>query len=112
MPSWMIWRARISGSMQAAAIEQMSVSTRMWRATLRTRRSGCQTEQQAREGSRPSPAWGPPWRRLVLIAQANQAMTQLSSQSEQGGRVTEVIATIAEQTNLLALNGHRGGAGR
>uniref|UniRef100_UPI0005A767B4 methyl-accepting chemotaxis protein n=1 Tax=Aeromonas hydrophila TaxID=644 RepID=UPI0005A767B4 len=29
---------------------------------------------------------------------------QLSSQSEQVGRVTEVIATIAEQTNLLALN--------
>ncbi|MEV3838355.1 HAMP domain-containing methyl-accepting chemotaxis protein [Aeromonas dhakensis] len=38
-----------------------------------------------------------------LIAQANEAMGQLS-QSEQVGRVTEVIATIAEQTNLLALN--------
>ncbi|WP_436233221.1 methyl-accepting chemotaxis protein [Escherichia coli] len=40
----------------------------------------------------------------AMITQANQAMTLLRSQSEQVGRVTEVIATIAEQTNLLALN--------
>ncbi len=40
----------------------------------------------------------------AMIGEANEAMGQLSSQSEQVGRVTEVIATIAEQTNLLALN--------
>ena len=83
----------------AAAIEQMSVSTRDAAGAAR------QTEQQAREGEQALARMGTTMAQIgAMIAQANQAMTQLSSQSEQVGRVTEVIATIAEQTNLLALN--------
>lgn len=90
----------------AAAIEQMSVSTRDVAGNIADAAGAArQTEQQAREGEQALARMGTTMAQIgAMIAQANQAMTQLSSQSEQVGRVTEVIATIAEQTNLLALN--------
>ena len=89
----------------AAAIEQMSVSTRDVAGNIADAAGAArQTEQQAR-GEQALARMGTTMAQIgAMIAQANQAMTQLSSQSEQVGRVTEVIATIAEQTNLLALN--------
>ncbi|MFC5706492.1 HAMP domain-containing methyl-accepting chemotaxis protein [Aeromonas eucrenophila] len=92
--------------MVAAAIEQMSVSSRdVAGNTAGAAEAARQTEHQARQGSDRLERMVNTMKQVaVMITQANQAMGQLSSQSEQVGRVTEVIATIAEQTNLLALN--------
>ncbi|WP_281706197.1 methyl-accepting chemotaxis protein [Aeromonas taiwanensis] len=90
----------------AAAIEQVSVSTRDVAGNIAGAAGAArETEQQARQGEQALGRMGATMAQIAaMIAQADQAMTQLSSQSEQVGRVTEVIATIAEQTNLLALN--------
>ncbi|MFQ2092836.1 methyl-accepting chemotaxis protein [Aeromonas taiwanensis] len=90
----------------AAAIEQVSVSTRDVAGNIAGAAGAArETELQARQGEQALGRMGATMAQIAaMIAQANQAMTQLSSQSEQVGRVTEVIATIAEQTNLLALN--------
>ncbi|MFM4997007.1 methyl-accepting chemotaxis protein [Aeromonas sanarellii] len=90
----------------AAAIEQMSVSTRDVAGNIADAAGAArQTEQQARQGEQVLGRMGDTMAQIAaMITQADQAMEKLSSQSEQVGRVTEVIATIAEQTNLLALN--------
>ncbi|HDZ8966114.1 TPA: methyl-accepting chemotaxis protein [Aeromonas dhakensis] len=90
----------------AAAIEQMSVSTRDVAGNIaEAARAAQQAEQQTRQGGHELARMTATMQQIAaMIAQANEAMGQLSSQSEQVGRVTEVIATIAEQTNLLALN--------
>ncbi|MEG0008865.1 MAG: methyl-accepting chemotaxis protein [Aeromonas sp.] len=90
----------------AAAIEQMSVSTRDVAGNIADAADAArQTEQQARQGGDALARMGATMAQIAaMIAEANQAMGQLRSQSEQVGRVTDVIATIAEQTNLLALN--------
>ncbi|QKF98483.1 methyl-accepting chemotaxis protein [Aeromonas hydrophila] len=90
----------------AAAIEQMSVSTRDVAGNIaEAARAAQQAEQQTRQGGHELTRMTATMQQIAaMIAQANEAMGQLSSQSEQVGRVTEVIATIAEQTNLLALN--------
>ena len=90
----------------AAAIEQMSVSTRDVAGNIaEAARAAQQAEQQTRQGGHELTRMTDTMQQIAaMIAQANEAMGQLSSQSEQVGRVTEVIATIAEQTNLLALN--------
>ena len=90
----------------AAAIEQMSASTRDVAGNIADAAGAArQTEQQARQGEQALARMSATMAQIAaMITQANQAMTLLRSQSEQVGRVTEVIATIAEQTNLLALN--------
>ncbi|MGN5092935.1 HAMP domain-containing methyl-accepting chemotaxis protein [Aeromonas hydrophila] len=91
----------------AAAIEQMSVSTRDVAGNIaEAARAAQQAEQQTRQGGHELARMTATMQQIAaMIAEANEAMDQLSSsQSEQVGRVTEVIATIAEQTNLLALN--------
>ncbi|HFK2926638.1 TPA: methyl-accepting chemotaxis protein [Aeromonas hydrophila] len=90
----------------AAAIEQMSVSTRDVAGNIaEAARAAQQAEQQTRQGGHELARMTATMQQIAaMIAEANEAMGQLSSQSEQVGRVTEVIATIAEQTNLLALN--------
>ncbi|MGY3858858.1 HAMP domain-containing methyl-accepting chemotaxis protein [Aeromonas intestinalis] len=90
----------------AAAIEQMSVSTRDVAGNIaEAAEAARQTERQARQGGDALVRMESTMAQIALmITEANQAMGQLRSQSEQVGRVTEVIATIAEQTNLLALN--------
>ena len=90
----------------AAAIEQMSVSTRDVAGNIaEAAEAARQTERQARQGGDALVRMETTMAQIaVMITEANQAMVLLSSQSEQVGRVTEVIATIAEQTNLLALN--------
>jgi methyl-accepting chemotaxis protein len=89
----------------AAAIEQMSVSTRDVAGNIADGGSGSPDRATGKGGEQALARMGTTMAQIgAMIAQANQAMTQLSSQSEQVGRVTEVIATIAEQTNLLALN--------
>ncbi|MGL5814172.1 MAG: methyl-accepting chemotaxis protein [Aeromonas sp.] len=90
----------------AAAIEQMSVSTRDVAGNIaEAAEAARQTERQARQGGDALVRMETTMAQIaVMITEANQAMGLLSSQSEQVGRVTEVIATIAEQTNLLALN--------
>jgi methyl-accepting chemotaxis protein len=90
----------------AAAIEQMSVSTRDVAGNIAdAARAAQQAEVQTRQGSNALGRMTATMQEIAtMIAQANQAMGLLSTQSEQVGRVTEVIATIAEQTNLLALN--------
>ncbi|MGY3903323.1 methyl-accepting chemotaxis protein [Aeromonas lusitana] len=90
----------------AAAIEQMSVSTRDVAGNIADAADAArQTELQARQGGDALARMGATMAQIAaMIAEANQAMGQLRSQSEQVGRVTDVIATIAEQTNLLALN--------
>ncbi|HHQ4632438.1 TPA: HAMP domain-containing methyl-accepting chemotaxis protein, partial [Aeromonas hydrophila] len=88
----------------AAAIEQMSVSTRDVAGNIaEAARAAQQAEQQTRQGGHELARMTATMQQIAtMIAEANEAMGQLSSQSEQVGRVTEVIATIAEQTNLLA----------
>ncbi|MBL0671687.1 methyl-accepting chemotaxis protein [Aeromonas hydrophila] len=90
----------------AAAIEQMSVSTRDVAGNIaEAARAAQQAELQTRQGGHELVRMTATMQQIAaMIAEANEAMGQLSSQSEQVGRVTEVIATIAEQTNLLALN--------
>ncbi|MGL6285870.1 methyl-accepting chemotaxis protein [Aeromonas hydrophila] len=90
----------------AAAIEQMSVSTRDVAGNIaEAAQAAQQAEQQTRQGGHELARMTATMQQIAaMIAEANEAMGQLSSQSEQVGRVTEVIATIAEQTNLLALN--------
>lgn len=90
----------------AAAIEQMSASTRDVAGNIADAAGAArQTERQAKQGEQALARMSTTMAQIAaMITQANQAMTLLSSQSEQVGRVTEVIATIAEQTNLLALN--------
>ncbi len=90
----------------AAAIEQMSVSTRDVAGNIaEAARAAQQAEQQTRQGGHELARMTATMQQIAaMIAEANKAMGLLSSQSEQVGRVTEVIATIAEQTNLLALN--------
>ncbi|WP_029303848.1 methyl-accepting chemotaxis protein [Aeromonas hydrophila] len=90
----------------AAAIEQMSVSTRDVAGNIaEAARAAQQAEQQTRQGGHELARMTATMQQIAaMIAEANEAMGQLSSQSELVGRVTEVIATIAEQTNLLALN--------
>ncbi|WP_139704353.1 HAMP domain-containing methyl-accepting chemotaxis protein [Aeromonas hydrophila] len=90
----------------AAAIEQMSVSTRDVAGNIaEAARAAQQAEQQTRQGGHELARMTATMQQIAaMIGEANEAMGQLSSQSEQVGRVTEVIATIAEQTNLLALN--------
>lgn len=90
----------------AAAIEQMSVSTRDVAGNIaEAAEAARQTERQARQGGEALARMTATMQQIAaMIAQANQAMGLLSTQSEQVGRVTEVIANIAEQTNLLALN--------
>ncbi|MBO0406798.1 HAMP domain-containing methyl-accepting chemotaxis protein [Aeromonas hydrophila] len=90
----------------AAAIEQMSVSTRDVAGNIaEAARAAQQAEQQTRQGGHDLARMTATMQQIAaMIAEANKAMGLLSSQSEQVGRVTEVIATIAEQTNLLALN--------
>ena len=90
----------------ATAIEQMSASTRDVAGNIADAAGAArQTEQQAMQGEQALARMSATMAQIAaMITQANQAMTLLSSQSEQVGRVTEVIATIAEQTNLLALN--------
>lgn len=90
----------------AAAIEQMSVSTRDVAGNIAdAARAAQQAEVQTRQGGNALGRMTATMQEIAtMIAQANQAMGLLSTQSEQVGRVTEVIATIAEQTNLLALN--------
>ncbi|WP_421190498.1 HAMP domain-containing methyl-accepting chemotaxis protein [Aeromonas enteropelogenes] len=90
----------------AAAIEQMSVSTRDVAGNIaEAARAAQQAEQQTRQGGHELARMTATMQQIAaMIAEANEAMGQLSSQSEQVGRITEVIATIAEQTNLLALN--------
>ncbi|MGU5582222.1 HAMP domain-containing methyl-accepting chemotaxis protein [Aeromonas hydrophila] len=90
----------------AAAIEQMSVSTRDVAGNIaEAARAAQQAELQTRQGGHELARMTATMQQIAaMIAEANEAMGQLSSQSEQVGRVTEVIATIAEQTNLLALN--------
>ena len=68
-------------------------------------RAAQQAEQQTRQGGHELARMTATMQQIAaMIAEANKAMGLLSSQSEQVGRITEVIATIAEQTNLLALN--------
>ncbi|MBC6486830.1 methyl-accepting chemotaxis protein [Aeromonas hydrophila] len=90
----------------AAAIEQMSVSTRDVAGNIaEAARAAQQAEHQTRQGGHELARMTATMQQIAaMIAEANKAMGLLSSQSEQVGRVTEVIATIAEQTNLLALN--------
>ncbi|MUG28449.1 methyl-accepting chemotaxis protein [Aeromonas salmonicida] len=90
----------------AAAIEQMSVSTRDVAGNIaEAARVAHQAEGQTQQGGSALGRMTTTMQEIAaMIAQANQAMGLLSAQSEQVGRVTEVIATIAEQTNLLALN--------
>ncbi|KXU79069.1 methyl-accepting chemotaxis protein [Aeromonas enteropelogenes] len=90
----------------AAAIEQMSVSTRDVAGNIaEAARAAQQAELQTRQGGHELARMTATMQQIAaMIAEANEAMGQLSSQSEQVGRITEVIATIAEQTNLLALN--------
>ena len=90
----------------AAAIEQMSASTRDVAGNIADAAGAArQTERQAKQGEQALARMSTTMAQIAaMITQANQAMTLLRSQSEQVGRVTEVIATIAEQTNLLALN--------
>ncbi|MGL6050258.1 MAG: methyl-accepting chemotaxis protein [Aeromonas salmonicida] len=90
----------------AAAIEQMSVSTRDVAGNIaEAARVAHQAEGQTLQGGSALGRMTTTMQEIAaMIAQANQAMGLLSAQSEQVGRVTEVIATIAEQTNLLALN--------
>ncbi|MNJ40951.1 Methyl-accepting chemotaxis protein McpS [compost metagenome] len=90
----------------AAAIEQMFASTRDVAGNIADAAGAArQTERQAKQGEQALARMSTTMAQIAaMITQANQAMTLLSSQSEQVGRVTEVIATIAEQTNLLALN--------
>ena len=90
----------------AAAIEQMSVSTRDVAGNIaEAARAAQQAEQQTRQGGHELARMTATMQQIAaMIAEANKAMGLLSSQSEQVGRITEVIATIAEQTNLLALN--------
>ena len=68
MPSWTIWPARIncSGCSCGRHRGRCQSGTRDVAGNIADAAGAArQTEQQAREGSRPSPAWGPPWRRLV-----------------------------------------------
>ena len=90
----------------AAAIEQMSASTRDVAGNIaEAAEAARQTERQARQGGDALTRMTTTMQQIAtMITEANQAMGQLSRQSEQVGRVTEVIATLAEQTNLLALN--------
>lgn len=90
----------------AAAIEQMSVSSRDVAGNIAgAAEAARQTEQQARRGGETLERMVSTMKQVaVMITQADQAMGQLSTQNEQVGRVTDVIATLAEQTNLLALN--------
>ncbi|WP_426009905.1 methyl-accepting chemotaxis protein [Aeromonas salmonicida] len=90
----------------AAAIEQMSVSTRDVAGNIaEAARVAHHAEGQTQQGGSALGRMTTTMQEIAaMIAQANQAMGLLSAQSEQVGRVTEVIATIAEQTNLLALN--------
>ncbi|CAJ1834887.1 methyl-accepting chemotaxis protein [Aeromonas salmonicida] len=90
----------------AAAIEQMSVSTRDVAGNIaEAARVAHQAEGQTQQGGSALGRMTTTMQEIAaMIVQANQAMGLLSAQSEQVGRVTEVIATIAEQTNLLALN--------
>lgn len=90
----------------AAAIEQMSVSTRDVAGNIaEAAQVAHQAEGQTQQGGSALGRMTTTMQEIAaMIAQANQAMGLLSAQSEQVGRVTEVIATIAEQTNLLALN--------
>ena len=90
----------------AAAIEQMSASTRDVAGNIaEAAEAARQTERQARQGGDALTRMTTTMQQIAaMMAEANQAMGQLSRQSEQVGRVTEVIANLAEQTNLLALN--------
>jgi methyl-accepting chemotaxis protein len=90
----------------AAAIEQMSASTRDVAGNIAEAADAArQSERQARQGNDALARMTATMQQIAaMMAEANQAMGLLSTQSEQVGRVTEVIATIAEQTNLLALN--------
>ena len=81
----------------AAAIEQMSASTRDVAGNIADAAGAArQTEQQARQGEQALARMSVTMAQIAaMITQANQAMSLLRSQSEQVGRVTEVIATIA-----------------
>ena len=90
----------------AAAIEQISVTSEDVAGNIaQAARAAADAEVQSRAGEQALGQMVDTMGAIAaMIAEANGAMTRLSEQSEQVGRVTEVIATIAEQTNLLALN--------
>ncbi|MFB2862425.1 methyl-accepting chemotaxis protein [Aeromonas sp. MdU4] len=90
----------------AAAIDQMSVSARDVAGNIAGAADGAhQVQQQTLMGQEALARMTETMQQIAtMIGQANEAMRLLEHQSEQVGRITEVIATIAEQTNLLALN--------
>ncbi|MFM4718592.1 methyl-accepting chemotaxis protein [Aeromonas bivalvium] len=90
----------------ASAIEQISVTSREVAGNIaQAACAATEAENQSRAGEQAlGQMVGTMQAISTMIGEANGAMARLSAQSEQVGRVTEVIATIAEQTNLLALN--------